>query len=98
MRIGVSGDQRRITDGGNIPKSLFVEVGEVDENLSSLQARISVLPRSVKPGPVSGDAEERNGTPYPNALGRLQNGPRERSPAACKTSRTSKFSSMASAP
>jgi len=33
MRVGMSGDERRITDAGDIPKSLFVEMGEVDEDL-----------------------------------------------------------------
>src|SRR5580692_4145712 len=56
-----------------------------------LQAPISSLPRSVRPGPVSGDEGQRNGTPCPNALGRLQTGPRERSPASYNTSKNSKF-------
>src|ERR1700726_870210 len=63
-----------------------------------LQAPISSLPRSVRPGPVSGEEGQRNGTPWPNAFDRLQTGPRERSPASYNTSRTSKFGSIASAP
>src|SRR5215471_18533347 len=63
-----------------------------------LQAPISSLPRSVRPGPVSGEEGQRNGTPCPKAFDRLQTGPRERSPAAYNTSRNSKFGSIASAP
>src|ERR1700737_712019 len=58
--------------------------------LSRLQVAISSLPRS-KPGPVSGEEGQRNGTPWPNAFDRLQTGPRERSPASYNTSRTSNF-------
>ena len=65
---------------------------------SRLQARISSLPRSVRPGPVSGDDGQRNGTPCPNAFGRLHTGPSERSPAWCRTSRVSNSGSIASAP
>src|SRR3979411_641431 len=39
-----------------------------------LQAPISSLPRSVRPGPVSGEEGQRNGTPWPNAFDRLQTG------------------------
>ena len=47
---------------------------------SSLQARTSALPASVRPGPVSGELGKRNGTPCPNALGRLQTGPQGTQP------------------
>ena len=74
-RVGGSGD-----GAGNIaprtsqnPCSLRCERSM--RILSSLQARIRALTRSVKPGPVSGDAGQRNGTPCPKALGRLQTGP-----------------------
>ena len=63
-----------------------------------LQAPTRALPRSVRPGPVSGDDGQRNGTPWPNAFGRLHTGPSERSPAAYSTSSSSKFASIASAP
>jgi hypothetical protein len=66
--------------------------------LNRLQAPISSLPRSVRPGPVSGEDGQRNGTPCPKAFDRLQTGPRERSPAAYNTSRSSKLGSIASAP
>src|SRR6185437_17069458 len=39
--------------------------------LSRLHALIRAFPRSVKPGPVSGEHGQRNGTPWPNLLGRL---------------------------
>ena len=56
------------------------------------------MPASVRPGPVSGVAGKRNGTPCPNALARLQTGPSERSPAAYQTSSASRSVSIASAP
>ena len=65
---------------------------------SSLQALISALPASVRPGPVSGGLGKRNGTPWPKMLGRLQTGPSERRPAAYSTSSASSSGSIASAP
>ena len=47
---------------------------------SSLHARTSARPASVRPGPVSGDAGNSNGTPSANAFGRDQTMPIDRSP------------------
>ena len=65
---------------------------------SRLQARTSSLPRSVRPGPVSGEDGQRNGTPWPKTFGRLHTGPSERRPAWCSTSSASNSGSIASAP
>ena len=47
---------------------------------SRLHARTRSRPASVSPGPVSGEAGNRNGTPSANAFGRDQTIPTERSP------------------
>src|SRR6478672_2370868 len=65
---------------------------------SSAQRRTSRRPAAVRPGPVSGDAGNMNGTPWANALGRLQTGPSERRPAAYQSSRAWSAGSIASAP
>src|SRR5262245_32612656 len=91
MRVGMRCDERRVADSGNVPESGSLRCDRSIKVFNRLQARISSLPRSVRPGPVSGEEGQRNGTPCPNAFGRLQTGPRERSPASCSTSRISKF-------
>ena len=98
MRIGVRGDKGRIADSGNVPETAFVKVRKIYQNPQTVARAYQLLPRSVRPGPVSGEEGQRNGTPCPNALGRLQTGPRERSPASYNTSKNSKFGSIASAP
>ena len=47
---------------------------------------------------MSGEAGKRKGTPWPNALGRLQTSPIERTPAACQASSAARPGSIASAP
>ena len=63
-----------------------------------LHARTSATPASVSPGPVSGDAGNRNGTPSPNAFGRDQTGPSERRPRSYQSSRFERSGAIASAP
>ena len=65
---------------------------------SALQARTSARPASVSPGPMSGEAGAANGTPCPNAFGRLHVMPSERSPRACSAGRFPSPGSIASAP
>src|SRR5262245_5626 len=91
MRVRMSGDERRFADSGNVPETAFVKMRQIDQNFQSVAGADQLLPRSVRPGPVSGEEGQRNGTPCPNAFGRLQTGPRERSPASYSTSRISKF-------
>ena len=65
---------------------------------SCAQRRTSAAPAGVRPGPVSGDDGNANGTPCANAFGRLQTGPSDRRPAACQRSSASRSGSIASAP
>ena len=98
MRIGVRGDEGRIADSGNVPETAFVKVRKIDQNPQTVAGAYQLLAEVRQTRPVSGEEGQRNGTPCPNALGRLQTGPRERSPASYNTSRSSKFGSIASAP
>src|SRR3954447_6293677 len=65
---------------------------------SSAQRRTSAVPAGVRPGPVSGEDGNANGTPWAKAFGRLHTGPSERRPAACQKSSASRPGSIASAP
>ena len=47
---------------------------------SSAQRRTSRRPAAVRPGPVSGEAGNMNGTPWANAFGRLHTGPASAGP------------------
>jgi len=50
----------------------FIEVRQIDQNSQPIAGVNQLLPRSVRPGPVSGEEGQRNGTPCPNAFDRLQ--------------------------
>ncbi len=65
---------------------------------SSLHVRTSARPASVRPGPVSGDAGNWNGTPSANAFGRDQTMPTERRPRSYQSCRFDRSSAIASAP
>ena len=65
---------------------------------NSLHFLINSFPRSVNPGPVSGELGKLNGTPCPKILGLLQTGPIDRTPNEYKIPNESKFSLIASAP
>ena len=56
-------------DLGHVPEPALVQVREVDEDAELLAGAHERRPASVRPGPVSGDAGNRNGTPWPNASG-----------------------------
>ncbi len=65
---------------------------------SSAQASTRATPRSLSPGPMSGEEGAANWTPVANSLARLQTGPSERSPAAYQSSSACSPGSIASAP
>jgi hypothetical protein len=94
MCVGMRGDEGRVADGGNVQNPRSLRCDRSIRILNRLQALINSLPRSVRPGPVSGEEGQRNGTPCPNAFDRLQTGPRERSPASYNTSRNSKLNRL----
>ena len=97
VRAGVGDDERApaISATSQNPRSL--RCARSTRIPSSSQARTSARPASVSPGPVSG-VEGRERTPWPNAFGRLQVMPSERSPNACSAGSSSSSASTASAP
>ena len=59
----------------------LVQVRDVDQDPEAVAGADELAARpSVSPGPVSGEAGNRNGTPSPNAFGRDQTMPSERRP------------------
>ena len=63
-----------------------------------LQAWTRSRPEAVNPAPMSGEDGNRNGTPSPNAFGRDQTIPSERSPRSYQDSRSERSGAIASAP
>src|SRR5262249_10288968 len=50
MRVGMRSDEGRIADSGNVPKSAFVEVRQVDQNLQAVAGPDQLLAKVCQPG------------------------------------------------
>ena len=94
VRVGMSGDQRRVAECGNVPETAFVQMRQVDQDAQPVAGGDQRLAEIGQTGACVGRRRNfLNGTPWPNAFGRLHTGPSEaRSPGlACKTSSSSEI-------
>src|ERR1700730_7205431 len=98
MRVRMRCYEGGIADLGDVPEPAFVKVREINQNSQLIAGANQLFTEIGQTWSSIGrrGAEERHAVP--ERIRSAPTGPSERSPAAYKTSSSSKFGSMASAP